>query len=98
MFFKGAKIFHYFHWQICWGKKKEFILGNKKCNNVEGLAFIFKKWMASIQRERNGSMGKIQVWVTNFFNCKVGATFKKCYSTAWPVTLTIFTLTAYTKP
>ena len=30
-----------------------------------------------MQRERNGSMGKIQVWVTRFFNRKVGATFFK---------------------
>lgn len=54
MFFKGAKIFHYFHCQICWGKKKSLlILGNKKCNNVEGLAFIFKKmnWLQYKEKE-----------------------------------------------
>lgn len=62
MFFNGAKFFHSVSILRFVGEKKKFILGNKNCINAEGLAFIKKKnELASIQRERNGSMGKIQV-------------------------------------
>lgn len=50
--------------------EKNFVLGNKKCTNVEGLAFIFKKMTWFQYKERNGSMGKIQAWVTNFLIVK----------------------------
>lgn len=62
MFFNGAKFFHSVSILRFVGEEKKFILGNKNCTNAEGLAFIKKKnELASIQRERNGSMGKIQV-------------------------------------